>query len=105
MNSNIKPIPHVGQEPLRIERDLSAGHEVIIIEGVRYEADYFRTFACPETDVLYAVRRDEDAVWLTLIRTVEEAKEFFDPHPALPQRGEERPDLGEGEFEGVSDGL
>lgn len=77
------------------------GREAIVIEGVKYDAEYFRTFAHPDTDVLYAVRRDGDQVWLTVIRNVEEAKAFFDPRPALPQSGEEHPDLGEGEFEGA----
>jgi hypothetical protein len=106
MNSNVKKLAHVAQPPLSIERDYTMeGREVIIIEGVRYDADYFRTFAHPDTDVLYTVWRDEDVVVLTLIQTPEEAIEFFDPHPALPQSGEEHPDLGEGEFEGDNDGL
>ncbi len=78
MNSHIKPLPHQVKAPLNIERDMSMGHEFIIIEGVKYDADYFRTFACPETDVLYAVVRDSDVVKLTIVRTVEEAKIFFE---------------------------
>ena len=79
MNSFIKQIPHVDQKPLSIEREYTMqGHEVIVIEGVRYDADYFRIFAHPDTDVLYAVRRDEDMVVLTVIPTVEVAKEFFE---------------------------
>ncbi len=106
MNKSMKPIAHITQRPLSIEREYTLqGREVIIIEGVRYDADYFRTFSHPETDVLYAVRRDEETVILTVIQTPEQASEFFDPHPALPQSGEEHPDLGEGEFEGVDDGL
>lgn len=79
MNNLINPMPHVEQKPLSIEREYTLqGREIIVIEGVRYDAEYFRTFACPETDVLYAVVRDEDAVHLTVIRTPEEAKEFFE---------------------------
>lgn len=79
MNSNVKNYPHVAQAPLNIERDYTMqGREVIIIEGVRYDADYFRTFSHPETDVLYAVRRDEETVVLTVIQTLEEASEFFE---------------------------
>lgn len=78
MNSNVKNYPHVAQMPLQIERDYTLqGREVIIIEGVRYDADYFRTFSHPETDVLYAVRRDGDQVWLTVIRNAEDAKAYF----------------------------
>ena len=35
MTDFIKPLPHVTKEPLSIERDMSMGHEVIIIEGVK----------------------------------------------------------------------
>lgn len=78
MNNLIKTLPHQVQAPLSIERDISTGHEIIIIEGVKYDAEYFRMFAYPETDVLYAVKRlDEDVVCLTVVRTVEEADEFF----------------------------
>lgn len=78
MNSNIKTLPHQVKAPLSIERDISMGHEIIIIEGVKYDADYFRMFAYPEADVLYAVKRlAEDVVCSTVVRTVEEADEFF----------------------------
>lgn len=78
MNSNIKQLPHQVKAPLSIERDISTGHEIIIIEGVKYDAEYFRMFATPEADVLYAVKRlAEDVVCLTVVRTVEEADEFF----------------------------
>lgn len=78
MNKLIQPMPHIEVKPLSIEREYTMqGREVIIIEGVRYDADYFRTFAYPETDVLYAVRREEEMVVLTVIRTQEEASEFF----------------------------
>ncbi len=78
MNSNIKPVSHVAQKPLSVEREyVFGGREIIVIEGVRYDADYFRTFSHPETDVLYAVRRDEETVILTVIQTPEQASEFF----------------------------
>jgi hypothetical protein len=78
MEQLIKEIPHQPNQPLSIERDWSNGHEVIIIEGVRYDADYFRQFSHPETDVLYAVERMDDFVKLTVIQTAEQAKEFFE---------------------------
>lgn len=77
-NSFIKPMPHVDVPPLRIERDYPSGREVIVIEGVHYDAEYFRTFAHPETNVLYQVQRRDDAVWLTTIQNEEQAKEFFE---------------------------
>jgi hypothetical protein len=74
----IKQIPHAQKSPLQIERSWDNGFEKIIIEGVVYDADYFRTFGAPETDVLYQVRRDADGcVCLTVIDTLEKAQEFF----------------------------
>lgn len=79
MNNLIKQIPHVEVRPLSIEREYTMqGREIIVIEGVSYDADYFRTFAHPETDVLYAVCRNEDQVRLTIIQTSEQATEFFE---------------------------
>jgi len=105
MNNFIKQEIH-RPKPVTIERDVN---DVIVIEGVRYHGDLFRAFSLPESDVLYSVRRDEDdVVRLTVIRNLDEAKEFFDPHPALPQIGEEHPDLGEegqDQEQGEDDGL
>ena len=77
MNTTVQKMILMPESPLRIERDWSAGHEIIVIEGVRYDADYFRTFGYPQTDVLYAIVRDEDCVMLTVIGTPEQAEEFF----------------------------
>lgn len=94
MNNFIKEVPHLKHHPLSIEREVTLHGEVIIIEGVRYDADYFRTFSHPDTDMLYAVRRDEETVVLTVIQTPEEASEFFeetlgrgDPAPTEDQDG------------------
>jgi hypothetical protein len=100
-----KELPHVSKEPVSVVR---VHPDKLAINGVHYDGDYFRTFANPETDVLYAVRRDEDGcVHLVVIRTVEEAQLFFDeqgdPLPALPQIGER--DLGEEEQIGDDDAL
>lgn len=79
MSNQIKALPHVTNPPLCIERDYdAAGNEVIVIEGVRYAADYFREFSHPETNVLYQVARVEDVVCLTVVETCEQAAEFFD---------------------------
>ena len=78
MNRNIKQLPHQIQAPLSIEREWNNGHEMIMIEGVRYHADFFRMNAMPSDDVLYAVhKRDDGVVIVTVVRTVEEAKIFF----------------------------
>jgi len=73
-----KEIEHAKEEPLKIARWWEGGFEKIIIEGVTYDTAYFRTFAEPETDVLYQVVRDADGcVRLTVIDTVEKAQDFF----------------------------
>ena len=71
----IQEVEHVAVEPVRIERE---HNDEIVIEGVRYSGDYFRTLAVPNADVLYAIRRDDDQVWLTVIRNANEAEAFFD---------------------------
>lgn len=61
--------------PLSIEREVS---DVIVIEGVRYSGDFFRQMAYPSSDLLYVIRRDDDMVWLTTIRNVDEVQKFFE---------------------------
>jgi len=78
MNNQIRQLPHVPAEPLKIEREFVHGREIIVIEGVRYDAEYFRTFGYPETDCLYAVTRREEDVVLKTIRNRAEAAVFFD---------------------------
>ena len=71
-----KQLPHVSVEPVQVER---VHPDRLKIAGVLYDGDYFRTFGAPDTDVLYAVRRDDDGcVCLTVIRDADEAKQFFD---------------------------
>ncbi len=79
MSNFIKELPHAPVEPLRIEREFEDGREIIVIEGVRYDAEYFRVFSHPETDVLYSVvRGEDDVVKLTVINTRVDAGNFFD---------------------------
>jgi hypothetical protein len=74
-----RELEHAKDEPLKIARWWEHGSEKIIIEGVTYDADYFRTFSHPETDVLYAVVKDaEGVVCLTVIDSLEKATEFFE---------------------------
>lgn len=72
-NQNMKPV-NQAPKPVTIERDVN---DVVVIEGVRYSASFFRTMSWPETDVLYAIRRDGDAVRLTTVRNPGEAQLFF----------------------------
>lgn len=92
----IQEVEHVAVEPVRIERD---ANDVVIVEGVRYSGEYFRTLAVPNTDVLYAIRRDGEQVWLTVIRNVVEARTFFEGldvtlTPSLSLKGEGEEDGG-----------
>lgn len=88
-NKNVKPMAHITQKPLSIEREYTLqGYEVIIIEGVRYDAEYFRTFAHPDTDVLYAVRSHDDTVVLTIIHNADEAQHFFEEMGGAAQEEE-----------------
>ena len=76
MSQFIKPLPHVSVEPVQVERVYP---DRLTIAGVLYDGEYFRTFSHPETDVLYAVRRDEDGcVCLTVIDSLEKAMSFFE---------------------------
>lgn len=76
MSQYIQALPHEPRKPVEITRE---HNDVVVIEGVRYAGDYFREFGHPDTDVLYSVFRDADGVVrLTIIRTPEEAKEFFE---------------------------
>lgn len=87
MNSQfIKEVEHM-PDPVSIERE---EHDVIVIEGVRYSGDLFRTLALPSNEVLYAIRRNEEGVvWVTQIRDVPGALEFFgaipDPQHTIEQ--------------------
>ena len=73
MNSQIKPVAHQ-PKPVTLERDVN---DVVIIEGVRYSGEYFRILAFPNPNMLYAIRRDGDQVWLTEIHNPGEAQDFF----------------------------
>jgi hypothetical protein len=71
----IKKIPHNPIEPVRVERD---GTDSLIVEGVRFDGDFFRTLAYPSPYYLYAIRRDGEQVVLTVIHNKEESDKFFE---------------------------
>ena len=71
-----KQLSHELKKPVSVER---IHPDKLAINGVHYDGDYFRTFANPETDVLYAVRKDEDGcVRLVVIDSLEKAMDFFE---------------------------
>jgi hypothetical protein len=74
MSNPIKPVPHQPAPPVSIER---TGRDEIIIEGVTYSGDFFRTMGLPNPDYLYAIRRDGDQVILTTIHNAGEATGYF----------------------------
>lgn len=80
-NSFIQEVKHTAVEPVTVMRDVN---DVLIIEGVRYGGDFFRMMAVPSDDVLYAIQRDGDQVIATMMRNVEEAKQFFEAASATP---------------------
>lgn len=73
-NKIIQQVAHQ-PKPVTIEQ---AENDVIIIEGVRYSADFFRVHAYPNDKYLYAIRRDGDVVSLTAIHNANDAEHFFD---------------------------
>jgi len=63
-------------KPITIERD--DFRDRVIIEGVMFSGDYFRTMAHPSADYLYAIRVGDDGIiWLTEIHNAGEAEGFF----------------------------
>ena len=92
-NQFIKQVAHQAEVPLSIERDWNNGHEIIIVEGVKYHADFFRMNAMPRNDVLYAVRKKDDGiVHVTVIQNIGQAQDYFlevyrqgDPAPTEEQ--------------------
>lgn len=94
----ITPVQHNPVQPVSVER---IHPDRLAINGVHYDGDYFRAFANPETDVLYAVRRDEDGcVRLTVIPTIEEAARFFEEQGdcfAAQNKSAARNDIGDDE--------
>ncbi len=75
-NIFFKQLPHVAKQPISVER---IHPDRILIEGVLFDGDYFREIGHPDTDVLYAIRKDLDGcVCLTVIRDELEARQFFE---------------------------
>lgn len=74
MNANIKVLPHEPKKPVTVAREHP---DVLVIEGVKFAGDMFRTLAFPGPDYLYAFRRDGDTVILTTVHNVEEAEAYF----------------------------
>jgi len=90
MSQFIKPMAHVAIQPVSVVREQP---DILVIEGVRYSGDFFRQSAYPETDLLYAIRRDGDMVILKTVRNMNEAEKFFEEigreHPAPTDELEE----------------
>ena len=74
MNGLIRQVEHERKMPVTVVRDVP---DVLVIEGVRWAGDIFRTFAMPSDQYLYALKRDGDQVILVTVHDVEEAKKFF----------------------------
>jgi hypothetical protein len=75
MNGNlIQQVSHEPRKPVEIER---LHNDALLIEGVLYAGDFFRSMADPNPNYLYAIRREGDRVILTTIRNVADATGFF----------------------------
>lgn len=76
MNGFIKQAEHQAKRPVTVERDVP---DILVIEGVRYAGDLFRTFANPDDKMLYAMSQGEDGVVKIIsVSNVEEARIFFE---------------------------
>lgn len=62
-NSHIKALDYEARKPVSVEREHP---DRLIIEGVRFSGDFFRSLALPSAEYLYVLRRDDDTVILTL---------------------------------------
>lgn len=74
-NPFIKELPHQPTRPVSVERTFPDG---LLIEGVNYHGDFFRTMGSPKADFLYSIERDGDMVTIRVIANVDEAKAFFE---------------------------
>lgn len=74
MSGFIRQAEHEGKRPVRVERDFP---DVLVIEGVRWAGEIFRTFSEPDDKYLYSLRREGDQVILVTVHNEEEAKAFF----------------------------
>lgn len=62
--------------PLKAEREFP---DMLVIEGVRYSGDFFRTNSMPDEDVLYSIFKDDRGiVCVHVIRNANEAEQFFE---------------------------
>ena len=74
MSNFIKAVEHQARKPVTVERTT---RDSLLIEGVEYAGELFRTFAEPDDKYLYAIRRDGEVVTLTVVHNIEEAEKFF----------------------------
>ena len=74
-NHNITLLPHEPKRPVSLEREHP---DIVVIEGVKYAGDVFRTLAFPGPDCLYFFQRNGDVVNIRLVQTIEEAESFFE---------------------------
>lgn len=75
-NQFMQEVEHEPKKPVSIARD---GKDGVIIEGIRFSGDYFRTLKYPKPDVLYAIHSEPDStITFTVVRNENEAAQFFD---------------------------
>jgi hypothetical protein len=64
MNKLIQSMPYQPRKHVSIERE---PNDIVVIEGIRYQGDFFRMLADPDPNVVYRIRREDDAVFFEVI--------------------------------------
>lgn len=69
-------VTHSFKKPVSVMRE---ENDVLVIEGVRFDGDYFRSLSDPNVDTLYALRKlDDGSVGFIQIHNLDEAQIFFE---------------------------
>ena len=58
-NKCFKPIAYQGKRPVSLERE---ENDVVVIEGIRFDGEFFRQLAYFESNVLFRIRRIDGEV-------------------------------------------
>lgn len=64
MSNLIKQVPHQPVRPVSVERTFPDG---LMIEGIQFSGDFFRTFADPDPEKLYRIVRDGDVIKIEVV--------------------------------------
>jgi len=69
-------VTHNPCKPVSVMRE---ENDVLVVEGVRFDGDFFRTLSDPDPESMYVLRKLENGcVGFIEIDTLEKAKKFFE---------------------------